>query len=123
MEKKMPPLLPHHVHVYFNHAAHSELKKAEDLKVKIAQNFPDLQHGKLYADPVGPHMEGQFVVYAPDNRLNMVKEFLKAHNNGLSILIHPNTGNDIVDHSDAKTEWINKKPDLLNINYFKKHNP
>jgi DOPA 4,5-dioxygenase len=120
MEKKMPPLPPHHVHVYFNQAARPA---AENLKAEIAQNFPDLKHGKLYTGPVGPHTEGQFVVYAPGDRHDAIKAFLKAHNNGLSILIHPVTGDDIADHSDAKTEWINKKPGLLNNNFFNPGNP
>ena len=108
-------MAPHyHIHVYFNQAARPA---AEALKTEIAQKFPDLRHGKLYDDPIGPHPKGQFVVYASGSQHDAVKLFLEAHHKDLSILIHPVTGDDIVDHDEKNTEWINTKL-KLDTNFF-----
>src|SRR5687768_8547651 len=104
METKMAP--HYHIHVYFNQAAGPA---PETLKAEITQNFPALRHRKFHEKPIGPHPAGQFVVYAPGNRHDAVKSFLEANNKGLSILIHPVTGDDVVDHDEQNTEWINAK--------------
>jgi len=99
-----------HIHVYFN-----ELSKpqAMSLRQMVVERFPDLTIGKTHDKPIGPHPTGNYVVLTPDERVAEVESFLKENHGGLSVLIHPVSGDDHHDHDDDHIRWIGKPVELI----------
>ncbi|MAH05918.1 MAG: 4,5-dioxygenase [Alphaproteobacteria bacterium] len=92
----------HHVHIYFNDAVKDT---AMALREKISKDFPNLKQGRVHDAPIGPHPMGSFLVIV-ENNLAVFKKYLSQEHNGLSILIHPETGDDYNDHAEANIEWL-----------------
>lgn len=98
----------YHAHVYFSH---NQQQLAEDVRQKLLQSgFSDIQTYPLVTKNVGPHTRPMIEVNFPDNEGGFI-EWLDQNRNGLSVLIHPVTGNDIEDHSDGAL-WLGDKLDL-----------
>ncbi len=94
-----------HIHIYFNEAAKDH---AMELRRLIAEEFPDLRLGSVHDDPVGPHPMGSYLVLLPEDREDEVRSFLEKNHGDLSILIHPLSGDDAIDHKDENIDWIGK---------------
>lgn len=104
----------YHVHVYFNTAAKD---KAMTLRQKIAADFPKLTQGRVHDAPVGPHPMGSFLVIVPDTLLYSFRGYLNENHDGLSILIHPETGDDHHDHAESNILWVGT-PQNINRDIF-----
>lgn len=104
----------HHIHVYFTA---EEKRKALDVKEKIEQSYPSLRVGHIHDTPVGPHPVGSYEVDVPDSNFEDVRQFLEENSNGLTMLVHPATGDDLEDHTPENISWIGK-PMTLNMKFF-----
>jgi aromatic ring-cleaving dioxygenase len=67
--------------------------------------------GKMHDDPIGPHTQPMFAVMFNAHNLLLIQNHLILHRNGLSVLIHPETGNELKDHT-AHTIWLGKPVEL-----------
>jgi aromatic ring-cleaving dioxygenase len=108
-----------HIHVYFTA---EEKDTALELRQFIEDSFPALKLGRVHDKPVGPHPKGSFLIEVPEKYLDFMVEVMMQHNMGLSILIHRETGNDLVDHSPENTIWINEELEL-DTSIFEPHTP
>lgn len=100
-----------HAHIYFTSETRAD---AQALLNQIVRELgPILRYaGKLIDRPIGPHPLPMFEIdFLPPNFLEVVT-FLMANHGGLSVLIHPQTGEDLKDHSDHAL-WLGKQ---LNLN-------
>jgi aromatic ring-cleaving dioxygenase len=87
----------YHAHVYYDPA--SSRHRAAVLRERVATLFPDARLGRWHDQPVGPHPQAMFqIVFQPD-RLSAILPWLMLNRSGLTILIHPETGNAYVDHA------------------------
>jgi DOPA 4,5-dioxygenase len=59
----------------------------------------------MHDKPVGPHTKAMFRVAFKGRMLRLILNHLMLNNRGLSILFHPETGNDLKDHTESAT-WI-----------------
>lgn len=88
----------YHAHVYYD----AESKPvAQRLRKKLEDEFSQPVYGRWHDKPVGPHPRWSYqVAFAPDLRDGIVA-FIDAHREGLTVLLHEQTGDDLRDHTDG----------------------
>lgn len=85
-----------HAHVYYDPAATRAV--AAGLRDRIEAEFPDAVLGRWHDIPVGPHPTAMYqVAFAPALFPTLVP-FLALNRQGLTILVHPETGRQKPDH-------------------------
>lgn len=104
----------YHFHLYYDF---KDIEKASKLREEISRKF-NLEAGRLWDKPVGPHPIGscQFTVTA--DLFMELSTWLLSNRNGIDFFIHPNTGDNLADHSEY-IMWIGKSYEL-NLDVFKK---
>ncbi|QZI70685.1 DOPA 4,5-dioxygenase family protein [Pseudomonas protegens] len=86
----------YHAHVYFDA---STIGQARVLCEQAAQLF-DLKMGRVHERPVGPHPDWSCqLAFAPEVFAQVVP-WLALNRRGLVVFLHPDTGDDLLDHTD-----------------------
>ena len=99
----------YHFHIYFDSDSKEfALKLRDRILLKDGINYQN----KIHSFPIGPHVLPQYAIVCPVELFPILIRFFMLNNGGLSILIHPNTGNAIKDHLDHAV-WIGKQLPLL----------
>ena len=92
----------YHAHIYFRDA--SERARAMLLREAIQPRF-DVDFGRVWDRNVGPHPLPMYqIAFTPEQFARFVP-FLMLARDGLTILIHPETGDDVADHS-SHALWL-----------------
>lgn len=86
----------YHAHIYFDA---DTLDLAQRLAIEAERRF-GLQVGRLHQRPVGPHPCWSVQVMFAHNDFDDFIEWLDSERQGLSVLVHAQTGNDLKDHTD-----------------------
>jgi DOPA 4,5-dioxygenase len=94
----------YHAHVYYDAATRAE---AERLREAIGASFA-AELGRWHDRPVGPHPTSMYQVAFPVAEFPRIVPFLMLNRGGLSVLVHPRTGNDYADHS-SHALWLGTK--------------
>jgi len=85
-----------HAHIYYDPASRP---RAETLREGIAAGFA-VRLGRWHDQPVGPHPQAMYqVAFGADDFAALVP-WLALNRNGLDVLVHPETGDDVTDHTD-----------------------
>jgi aromatic ring-cleaving dioxygenase len=99
-----PGAIPHyHVHVYYDPA--TSRGRAERLRGLIAAEFPQARLGRWHDELVGPHPQSMYQIAFPSEMLAKFVPWLMLNRDGLTVLLHPETGNNYADHS-AHAAWF-----------------
>ncbi|KAH7106010.1 DOPA-like domain-containing protein [Auriculariales sp. MPI-PUGE-AT-0066] len=100
-------------HIYYNAHVKGELEFARELHERIRREFPELRIYKFWEKPVGPHPVSMFEVNVFDPaQTGALFTFLALRRGKLSVLIHPNTGDDLGDHTHRAT-WMGQPYPLI----------
>jgi aromatic ring-cleaving dioxygenase len=91
-----------HAHIYFHDAA--QKAKALELREAIGARF-DTRLGRVHDVPVGPHPIAMYQVAFANPLFAELVAWLALNRSGLDILVHPNTGDEVADHS-AHAMWM-----------------
>ena len=91
-----------HVHIYFHDA--SQKAKALELREAIGGKF-DTKLGRVHDVPVGPHPIGMYQVHFANPLFAELVPWLALNRGGLDVLVHPNTHDEVADHS-AHAMWM-----------------
>lgn len=94
----------YHAHVYY--ADPSERRRADELRQEIARTFA-VRIGRSHDIPVGPHPQPMFQVSFAVAQFAELVPWLMFRRDGLNILIHPVTGDDVSDHRD-RALWLGR---------------
>lgn len=70
----------------------------------------------LYEEPVGPHPTGMIELQFSEPFYASAVEWIEANRGNFSALIHPDTGEDLKDHSEG-IRWLGKELPL-NFKFF-----
>ena len=97
------PYPSYHAHVYYDAATRPE---AERLRAGLAL-FP-VQLGRWHDQPVGPHPQSMYQVAFAGADLALLLPWLMEHHGPLSVLVHPNTGDDLGDHAH-RAVWLGRQ--------------
>jgi aromatic ring-cleaving dioxygenase len=92
-----------HAHVYFD----SQSREAAAL-LREELSALQVRLGNWHEQPIGPHPQGMYQVVFMPEQFHPVVTWLMLHRRGLNILVHPETGNDLLDHTDHAL-WLGEK--------------
>ncbi|KAF9466072.1 DOPA-like domain-containing protein [Collybia nuda] len=121
-EEFPPPINPSNngfdFHVYYMPTIEAELSFARELHERIRREFPELRIYKFWERPVGPHPTAMFEVntFNP-HQTGALFSWLTVHRGPCSVLIHPNTDDELKDHTELMS-WMGK-PWPLNTSMLK----
>ena len=98
-----PPVDPaiitaYHAHIYYDPAATRD--QAARLRERVAAAFPEATLGRWHDALVGPHPQSMYQIAFPREMLASFVPWLMLNRDGLTVLLHPETGDDYVDHTD-----------------------
>jgi len=85
----------YHAHVYYDPATRAV---AERVRAGIGANF-SVRLGRWHDKPVGPHPVSMYQVAFSVEDFPRLVPWLMLHREGLSVLVHPETGNEYDDHA------------------------
>jgi DOPA 4,5-dioxygenase len=101
---KDPHAITHyHAHVYYDPAKSRGL--AERLRERVAAEFPQAKLGRWHDELVGPHSQSMYQIAFPADMLASFVPWLMLNRDGLTVLLHPETGDDYTDHT-AHAAWF-----------------
>jgi len=98
----------YHAHIYYRDD--TERGQAAVLRGVLEAN-PEVRMGRWRDEPVGPHPLPMFQAAFPAAVFSEIVPWLMLNRDGLTILVHPETGDDVVDHRDNPL-WLGEKLDL-----------
>ena len=93
----------YHVHIYYDPA--QSRGAAERLRQRVAAEFPQAKLGRWHDELVGPHPQSMYQIAFPTEMLAAFVPWLMLNRDGLTILLHPETGDDYIDHT-AHAAWF-----------------
>ena len=92
----MPAIKGYHAHVYFDA---DTIDQARALCEQAAQSFP-LKMGRVHERPVGPHPDWSCQLAFGPQMIGEVLPWLALNRKGLVVFLHPDTGDDLLDHTE-----------------------
>jgi len=103
-KSKDPGKIAHyHAHIYYDPA--TTRAKAERLRQRVAAEFPEAKLGRWHDELVGPHPQSMYQIAFPATMLGAFVPWLMLNRGGLTVLLHPETGDDLSDHT-AHAAWF-----------------
>ena len=90
------PFTDFHAHVYFTEDTQHH---AKSLYERLTSEVPDVQRGTFHTRTVGPHPTWMFTVSFTAKDFQALTLWLMGNLDGLSTLVHPLSGNDLLDHT------------------------
>jgi len=79
--------------------------RAERLRERVAERFPQARLGRWHDELVGPHPQSMYQIAFPREMLADFMPWLMLNRDGLTVLLHPETGDNYTDHS-AHAAWF-----------------
>jgi DOPA 4,5-dioxygenase len=93
-----------HAHVYFDPATREVASRVRD---GLAERF-DVELGRWHDKPIGPHPKSMYQVKFSPEEFGKLVPWLMLHHEGLDVLVHPLTGDDVADHTENAL-WLGEK--------------
>lgn len=94
-----------HAHVYYDALTK---EKAQHLREQLEKNFAGIELGRWHDRPIGPHPRWSYQIAFSKELFGEIIPWLMLHQDGLVILVHPLTGNELADHQDYAM-WLGEK--------------
>lgn len=104
---KHGPVTEYHAHVYYQAGTKD---RAASLRTQIEERF-EMRMGRWHDNPVGPHPTGSYqIAFAPD-LFGEIVPYLALNRDGLTVFVHPDTGDDVPDHTE-RAIWLGEQQKL-----------
>ena len=103
----MTDIREYHAHVYFDGES---LAQARALCESAGDRF-GLRVGRVHERPVGPHPRWSCQLAFPPELFGAVIPWLTLHRRGLTVFVHPETGDEIRDHTEHAL-WMGEMLEL-----------
>ncbi len=85
-----------HAHIYFDTANRDAAARVRE---ELGTRF-EVRLGRWHDKPIGPHSKAMYQVAFSPNLFGELVPWLMLNREGLDILVHPETGDDVADHTD-----------------------
>lgn len=102
-----------HAHIYFDATSR---EAAARVRIGLDTNF-NVRLGRWHDQPIGPHPKAMYQVAFSPEQFGQVVPWLMLNRQGLDILVHPETGDDVKDHTEHSL-WLGEKLEL-NIDFLR----
>jgi len=93
----------YHSHIYYDPATSRD--RAARLRERVAAAFPEAIIGRWHDELVGPHLQSMYQIAFPRAMLASFLPWLMLNRDGLTILLHPGTGDAYADHTEHAA-WL-----------------
>lgn len=103
-----------HAHIYYD-------PTSRDLAAQVREGLGakfDVQLGRWHDRPIGPHPKSMYQVAFLSEEFAKILPWLMLNREGLDILVHPETGDDVADHTNHAL-WLGEKLQL-NIEFLRR---
>lgn len=104
---KHGPIAGYHAHVYYDAGTKD---RAASLLSQVEERF-DTQMGRWHDKPIGPHPTGSYQIAFAPGLFGEIVPYLALNRDGLTVFVHPDTGDDIPDHTD-RAIWLGEQQEL-----------
>ncbi|MEG3941433.1 DOPA 4,5-dioxygenase family protein [Microcoleus sp. S36b_A3] len=106
MKENTIEIVGFHAHIYFDN-------DSRDAAARVREGLAqfEVQLGRWHDKPIGPHPQAMYQVAFLPPQFGMVVPWLMLHREGLDILVHPETGDDVADHT-THSLWLGEKLEL-----------
>lgn len=95
----------YHIHFYCDV---EQIPLCREIREKLLQEVPEIEGaGSVRNAPIGPHPVPMFEAWFGNPSLDPVLRWAMENRRGLSVMIHPISGDDLVDHRDHSI-WLGK---------------
>jgi DOPA 4,5-dioxygenase len=111
----MPEIDGYHAHIYYDPAKTKDV--AARVRAQIEDKF-EMIMGRWHDEQVGPHKVSMYQVAFKNEEFAKIVPWLMLHREGLSILVHPETGDGYEDHK-TNALWLGP-PQPLNLAFLKR---
>lgn len=108
MQEAWGPAESYHAHVYFDADTRAPARR---LRERVEHLF-DVEMGRWHERTVGPHPRWSYQIAFKAALFDSLVPWLMLNREGLTIFLHPNTGDDLADHRDHPL-WMGE---LLELN-------
>ncbi len=98
----------YHAHIYYDETTR---ETAARIREALGERF-EVALGRWHDQPIGPHPRSMYQVSFAVAEFPRVVPWLMLNHAGLSVLLHPRSGDDIPDHTDYAL-WLGDKLDLI----------
>ena len=99
----------YHAHIYYDPKTTRDA--AARVRAGLAAGGFNVQLGSWHDEPVGPHLDAMYqAVFVPEE-FGKIVPWLMLHREGLSVLVHPSTGDGYGDHLE-RSLWLGEKLQL-----------
>ncbi|CAG8470559.1 8854_t:CDS:2 [Diversispora eburnea] len=110
LEEELEEIKEFHFHVYFFQKNQKQQESALKLREKIIELtekgfFHPVPFQNVNYTPVGPHSIGSYEVWCPKEHFSRVYSWFIYHRGIHSVLIHPLTKEQLLDHTD-RAAWM-----------------
>ncbi len=101
-----------HAHIYFD-------TDSRDAAARVREGLSrfEVQLGRWHDKPIGPHPQAMYQVAFLPEQFGKVVPWLMLHREELDILVHPETGDDVADHT-THSLWLGEKLQL-NVEFLR----
>jgi DOPA 4,5-dioxygenase len=107
LETSVSAITGYHAHVYYDAASKAA---AAGLRAAIEAAF-EVRMGRWHDDPIGPHPCGSYQFAFAPALFGELVPWLALNRSGLTVFIHPETGDDVPDHSDHAI-WLGEQREI-----------
>ncbi len=98
----------YHAHVYYD--ADSK-ETAARLRANVEAHFDEITMGRWHDRPIGPHPCWSYQIAFGTELFAELVPWLALNREGLDVLVHPNTGQDLPDHAE-RALWLGESLEL-----------
>lgn len=103
----MPQIRGYHAHIYYDAGS---LPAARTLCETVRDRF-GADMGRMHERAVGPHPEWSCQLAFGPEKLGDILPWLALNRQGLTVFLHPDTGQELEDHRD-RAIWMGSMPAL-----------
>ena len=111
----MPEIDGYHAHIYYDPAKTKDV--AARVRAQVEERF-EMIMGRWHDEQVGPHTVSMYQVAFKNEEFAKIVPWLMLHREGLSILVHPETGDGYEDHK-TNALWLGPQQ-RLNLEFLKR---
>jgi aromatic ring-cleaving dioxygenase len=90
-----------HAHIYYDPESRGAAARVRE---GLAARF-NVQLGRWHDEPVGPHPRSMYQVLFAPNDFGAIVQWLMLNREGLTVLVHPSTGDSFGDHLE-RSLWL-----------------